>query len=363
MKIRNLSLINYRNYEKLNIELSSGVNVFQGANAQGKTNILEAIYYCGFGKSHRTNKVKDIIMWDKEYSIIKLYIEMERIDRQIEISLLSDGKKGMTINKIRLLKIGDLLGVLNIVMFSPEDLRIVKESPGVRRRFLDMEISQIDKRYYNSLVDYNKVLSQRNITLKKKNPDEDIISVYDEQLSEFGEYIIQQRLNYIELINFYGKEIHKKITMGKESVEFIYKSTCDYKAPIKESILNDLRKSRKRDIGTGYTSVGPHRDDFLININDADAKDFGSQGQQRTVVLTMKFASLEIIKKIKGEYPILLLDDVLSELDINRQKFVLKSIERIQTFITLTGYKDVKKFLQGNYKLFTVTDGNIKVEE
>lgn len=363
MKIRNLSLINYRNYETLNIELSSGVNVFQGANAQGKTNILEAIYYCGFGKSHRTNKVKDIIMWDKEYSIIRLYIEMERIDKEIEISLLSDGKKGMTINKIKLLKIGDLLGVLNIVMFSPEDLRIVKESPGVRRRFLDMEISQIDKRYYNSLVDYNKVLSQRNIILKNKSPDKDIISVYDDQLSELGEYIVQQRLNYIELINFYGKDIHKKITMNKENVEFLYKSSCDYEAPIKDNILKDLRKNRKRDISSGFTSVGPHRDDFLININDADAKDFGSQGQQRTVVLTMKFASLEIIKKIKGEYPILLLDDVLSELDINRKKFVLKSIEGIQTFITLTGYQDIKNILEENYRLFTVTDGNIKVEE
>ena len=363
MKIRNLDLINYRNYEKLNIEFSTGVNVFQGANAQGKTNILEAIYYCSFGKSHRTNKVKDIIMWDKKFARIRLYIEMERIDKQIEINLLSDGKKGMTINKIKLLKIGDLLGVLNIVMFSPEDLRIVKESPGVRRRFLDMEISQIDKRYYNALVAYNKVLSQRNIILKKKNPDNDIISVYDTQLSEFGEYIVEQRINYIKLINLYGKEIHKKITMNKENVEFLYKSTCEYENPIKENIIKDLIKNRKRDIATGYTSVGPHRDDFLININKADAKDFGSQGQQRTVVLTMKFASLEIIKKVKGEYPILLLDDVLSELDINRKKFVLKSIDGIQTFITLTGYEDIEKFLDGDYKLFTVKDKSIKVEE
>lgn len=356
MKIRNISLMNYRNYEQLNIELGKDVNVFQGENAQGKTNILESIYFAAFGRSHRTNKQKDLIKWDKNAATVKIYIEKERLDKTIMMNLLSDGKKSISVNKVKLTKIGDLLGILNVVMFSPEDLKIVKESPGVRRRFLDMEISQLDKRYYNSLVIYNKVLAERNALLKSRRVDKNVLDIYDIKLSHEADYIRKQRLNYIKLLNTYGQPIHHEISSQKENIEFEYQCTFAMDKSLKE----DLFTRRAMDLDRGTTTIGVHRDDFSIKINGMNAKDFGSQGQQRTVVLTLKFASLEIIQKINGEYPILLLDDVLSELDLSRKKFILKSIENIQTVITCTGVENIEDYLTGNYKLFNVENGLVK---
>lgn len=359
MKIRNISLLNYRNYNQLNIELGKDVNVFQGENAQGKTNILESIYYCAFGRSHRTNKVKDLIMWDKKNAQIRVYIEKDRLDKTIEMNLLSDGKKSISVNKVKLTKIGDLLGVLNVVMFSPEDLKIVKESPGIRRRFLDMEISQLDKQYYNALVNYNKVLAERNALLKSRRIDKNILEIYDIKLSEQASYIARQRVNYVNMLNSYGKSIHQEITTQKEEIRYVYKSSFSLEGNLTDNLKNELTRKRETDIDRGTTSAGIHRDDLLIFINDVDAKDFGSQGQQRTAVLTMKFSSLEIIKKVKGEYPILLLDDVLSELDLSRKKFILKSIENIQTVITCTGVENIEEYLTGSYRLFNVQNGYI----
>lgn len=359
MKIHNISLMNYRNYDELNIVLGDNVNVFQGENAQGKTNILEAIYYCAFGRSHRTTKGKDLIKWATENARIKIFIDMERLDKTIEVNLLSDGRKSISINKVKLTKIGDLLGVLNVVMFSPEDLRIVKDSPGVRRRFLDMEISQLDRKYYNALVTYNKVLAERNALLKSRRVDKNVLDIYDIKLSEEAGYIVSQRMNYINLLNSYGTAIHEEITKGKEKIKFEYKCSFDLTGSIKENLNTTLKKQRVKDMERGTTSAGIHRDDFIIEINGADTKDFGSQGQQRTAVLTMKFSSLEIIRKIKGEYPVLLLDDVLSELDLSRKKFILKSIENIQTVITCTGVENIEEYLAGSYRLFNVKNGSI----
>ncbi len=359
MKIRNISLMNYRNYNQLNIELGKDVNVFQGENAQGKTNILESIYYCAFGRSHRTNKVKDLIMWDKKSAQIRIYIEKDRLDKTIEMNLLSDGRKSISVNKVKLTKIGDLLGVLNVVMFSPEDLKIVKESPGIRRRFLDMEISQLDKQYYNALVAYNKVLAERNALLKSRRIDKNVLDIYDIKLSEHASYIARQRVNYVSMLNSYGRSIHQEITTQKEEIRYVYKSSFSLEGNLKDNLKSELIRKREIDIDRGTTSAGIHRDDLLIFINDVDAKDFGSQGQQRTAVLTMKFSSLEIIKKVKGEYPILLLDDVLSELDLSRKKFILKSIENIQTVITCTGVENIEEYLTGSYRLFNVQNGSI----
>ncbi|HSP46577.1 MAG TPA: DNA replication/repair protein RecF [Clostridiaceae bacterium] len=357
MKIRYLNLMNYRNYEELNIELNDGVNVFQGENAQGKTNILEAMYYCAFGRSHRTTKDKELVRWDMENARIRLYVEKERLDKLIEVNLLKDGRKSIGINKIKIKKIGDLLGTLNVVMFSPEDLKIVKESPVLRRRFLDMEISQLDKKYYNSLIIYNKVLNERNTLLKGRRPDHHIMDVYDEQLADSGVYLIRQRLNYISMLNAEGKGIHKEITSEKEDIEFVYRPNVEICDDLRERYLEAMKTNRAKDVERGNTSVGVHRDDFTIHINGIDTKSYGSQGQQRTAVLTMKFSSLEIIKNIKGEYPVLLLDDVLSELDLSRKKFILKSIENIQTVITCTGVENIEDYLTGNYRLFNVRDG------
>ena len=316
MFIKKLMLLNYRNYKNVNIDFSRNVNVFMGDNAQGKTNILESIYYCGLAKSHRTSKDRELINWDEDGAYISLSIGKERLDKRIDINILKDGKKAIRVNSIKINKIGELFGTFNVVMFSPEDLKIIKESPGIRRRFIDMELCQINNRYYYNLVQYNKVLNERNTLLKSRKITDDILDIYDEQLIKFGEYI-------------------------------------------KEKFRSCLIKNRKRDKEKGITTVGPHRDDFIVLINNIDTKSYGSQGQQRTAVLTMKFSSLKIIKEITGEYPVLLLDDVLSELDFNRKKYILSTINNIQTIITCTGISDICEYLDNESKIFKVQEGHI----
>lgn len=359
MYIKNMMLVNYRNYEQLNIELSKSVNVFIGDNAQGKTNILESIYYGAFAKSHRTSRDKELINWNKDKAYISLLVGKERLDKKIDINILRDGKKAIKVNSIKVNKIGELFGTFNVVMFSPEDLKVIKEAPSLRRRLLDMELSQISKKYYFNLVQYNKILNERNILLKSKNLNLDVLEVYDLQLAEYAEYIISERLKYIEKINLYGKEIHKEITSGKEQIQFKYNSTVSVLENFKVNFLKKLRDNIHRDKEKGLTSVGPHRDDFNVYINDIDTKTFGSQGQQRTAVLTIKFSALKIIKEITGEYPVLLLDDVLSELDINRKRYILGTISGIQTIITCTGISDLEDYLDNEAKVFNVSNGQI----
>jgi DNA replication and repair protein RecF len=358
MYVKNISLVSYRNYSNLNIELSKSVNVFIGDNAQGKTNILESIYYCAFAKSHRTSKDKELITWDKDKAYISVLIGKNRIDKKIDINILRDGKKAIKVNNIKINKIGELFGTFNVVMFSPEDLKVIKEAPNLRRKLLDMELSQISPKYYFNLVQYNKILNERNVLLKSKAFNEDVLEVYDIQLIEFADYIISKRLEYIEKINNYGIEIHKEITSGKEDINFKYNCTVnldDFKNNYSKKLKDNLLRDREK----GLTSVGPHRDDFNVFINNIDVKTFGSQGQQRTSILTMKFSSLKIIKEVTGEYPVLLLDDVLSELDINRQKYILSTIQDIQTIITCTGVDDLRDYLDDKAKRFVVSSGQI----
>ncbi|MDT8719520.1 DNA replication/repair protein RecF [Clostridium sp. 19966] len=363
MYIKYLQLLNYRNYKQLLVELCSNVNVFIGDNAQGKTNILESIYYCSFGKSHRTSKDKELIKWDENEAFIKLQVIRERLDKKIEIKILKEGKKAININSIKINKISELMGNCAVVMFSPEDLKIIKESPGNRRRFLDMELCQLDGRYYYNLVQYNKVLTERNITLKGRNVDRAILDIYDEQLSSFAEYIIKKRLWYIKKLNEFGNDIHKEITEDKENIEFKY--ICHFKSydDLKHDLLENLIRNREKDIEKKMTSVGPHRDDFDIYINGVDTRSFGSQGQQRTSILTIKFSSLNIIKEVTGEYPILLLDDVLSELDLKRKRYVLSSINQVQTIITCTGIEDIKSYIDDRANIFYVKDGKVQQDK
>lgn len=361
MYISKLMLRNFRNYKQLDIELSKGVNVFTGDNAQGKTNILEGIYYCSLGKSHRTNKDKELISWNEKDAYIKLQAIKTRLDKSIEIKIFKEGKKAINVNSIKLKKISELIGVFNVVIFSPEDLKIVKDSPSYRRRFLDIEISKLNSRYYHNLVQYNKILDERNSVLKNFNSESnDIIDIYDIQLSKFGAEIIKERLKYLIKLNEEGIKIHDAITSSKESIYFKYISDINNDSNIEVELLNCLKVNKKRDFFKKSTSVGPHRDDFLIEINGIDTRSFGSQGQQRTSILTIKFASLNIIKAEIGEYPVLLLDDVLSELDTSRQKFILNSIIDVQTIITCTGINEIKKYLKEDYKLFIVKEGKIE---
>ena len=359
MFIKRLQMLNYRNYNALDIELCPNVNVFMGDNAQGKTNILEAIYYCAFAKSHRTSKDKELINWNGEHAFISVDVGRERLDKRIDISILKDGKKSIRINKIKIKKIGELFGNFNVVMFSPEDLRIIKDSPGVRRKFIDMELCQLNPKYYYNLVQYNKVLNERNILLRNRSTSSEMLEIYDMQLVEFGYNIIRERIKYIESLNKYAEKIHSDITSGKEKINFKYISTIKDLENIKENFYTLLEKNRSKDCDRGATSIGPHRDDFFIYINDIDTKSYGSQGQQRTAVLTMKFSSLEIIKELTGEFPVLLLDDVLSELDFNRKKYILSTIGQIQTVITCTGIEDLYEYLDEKAKVFKVKNGEI----
>lgn len=358
MYVKNISLFNYRNYSNLSIELCKNVNVFVGDNAQGKTNIIESIYYGAFAKSHRTSKDKELINWKSDKAYISLLIGKNRLDKKIDINILRDGKKAIKVNNIKVNKIGELFGTFNVVMFSPEDLKVIKEAPNLRRRLLDMELSQINSKYYFNLVQYNKILSERNILLKSRNFNEDVLEVYDIQLIEYADYIISKRLEYIDKINHYGNDIHKEITSGKEKINFKYSCTVNLDN-FKSNYLKKLKDNLLKDREKGLTSAGPHRDDFNVFINDVDVKIFGSQGQQRTSILTMKFSSLKIIKEVTGEYPVLLLDDVLSELDISRKRYILSTIKDIQTVITCTGIDDLKDYLDNNARTFIVSNGQI----
>lgn len=359
MFIKRLQMLNYRNYNVLDISLGPHVNVFMGDNAQGKTNILEGIYYCAFARSHRTSKDRELINWNSDNALLSVTVGRERLDKRIDISILKDGKKAIQINKIKIKKIGELFGNFNVVMFSPEDLKIIKDSPGVRRKFIDMELCQLNPKYYYNLVQYNKVLNERNSILRNRNINKDILDVYDMQLVEFGYNIIIDRLEYIQKLNKYSAKIHSDITSGKEKIEFKYISTIKDLENIKENFYSLLEKNRSRDCERGITSIGPHRDDFTVLINDIDTKSYGSQGQQRTAVLTIKFSSLKIIKELTGEHPVLLLDDVLSELDFSRKRYILSTIGDIQTIITCTGIEDLYEYLDDKSKVFKVKDGEI----
>lgn len=359
MFIKRLQMLNYRNYNVLDINLGPNVNVFMGDNAQGKTNILEGIYYCAFARSHRTSKDRELINWKADNALLSVSVGRDRLDKRIDISILKDGKKAIQINKIKIKKIGELFGNFNVVMFSPEDLKIIKDSPGIRRKFIDMELCQLNPRYYYNLVQYNKVLNERNSILRNRNINKDILDIYDMQLVEFGYNIIMERLEYIKKLNKYSAKIHSDITSGKEKIEFKYTSTIKDLENIKENFYSLLEKNRTRDSERGITTVGPHRDDFIVLINDIDTKSYGSQGQQRTAVLTIKFSSLKIIKELTGEHPVLLLDDVLSELDFSRKRYILSTIGDIQTIITCTGIEDLYEYLDDKSKVFKVKDGEI----
>lgn len=363
MYIEYLKLINYRNYDEAEINLSKGTNIFIGDNAQGKTNILESIYFCSLGRSHRTSKDKEIVKWQQKECSIEVFVKRNRIDKKIFVKIFSDGKKAISVNSIKIKKISELMGNFNSVIFSPEDLKIVKESPAYRRKFMDMELCKLNNKYYYNLVQYNKVLNERNISIKKwRNPDMDIIDVYDRQLANFGGYIIQQRINYIKSIDEKSKKIHEEVTSGKEKINFKYITAIKDTKNFSDGLYLLLKENRKNDIEKKYTSVGPHRDDFSIKINDVDTRAFGSQGQQRTAILTIKFASMEVIKEVTGEYPVLLLDDVLSELDSKRQSYILNSIKNVQTLITCTGIGEINSIIDGNAKVFSVKNGKIIYE-
>ena len=358
MIIKSLELMNFRNYEFLDLKFSEGTNILYGDNAQGKTNVLEAIYLSATTKSHKGSKDKDIVGFDKEEAHIRTYLAKEGIEYKIDMHLRKNKSKGVAVDGQKLKKAADLLGLLNVVFFSPEDLSIIKNGPAERRRFVDMELCQLDKFSLYNLNHYNKIVNQRNKLLKDMyfNPQlKDTLNIWDSQLVSFGSKIIERRRMFVGQLNesIYG--IHKKLSGDRE--ELIIKYEPDVEIDDFETIL---KKNQEKDIKLKQTSVGPHRDDFSFMTGNIDIRKFGSQGQQRTAALSLKLSEIEIVKKITKDTPVLLLDDVLSELDSNRQNYLLNSIGNIQTIITCTG---LDEFVNNRFeinKVFKVVEGTIQ---
>ena len=341
MIIEKVVLNNFRNYNSLEIDLNENINIIYGNNAQGKTNIIESIFLCSYGKSFRTKKEKELIKFGEEKADVEIFYK--RTDRQGKIKAEIEEKKAFFVNDIKQSKVSDIVGKINIIIFTPDDIDIIKDGPERRRKFLDMMISSLRPKYIHLLNSYNNCLEQRNNYLKQikyENKKENMLDIWDEQLSEIAVQIYEYRNIFIEKYKEKIKDIHKIITKsGEEDIKIIY----NYNGRKKEEFLEKLKKNREIDIARGFTSTGIHRDDFTIYINEKPVSIYGSQGQQRTTVLTLKLCELEIVKEEIGENPILLLDDFMSELDQKRRKSLLENIQGNQVIITCTDKIELAK--------------------
>ena len=348
MRIKRLKVENFRNLEKLDIEFSDGVNIIYGNNAQGKTNIIEAIYIFSFGKSFRANRDIELLKFDKEYFLSN--IEIMKKDRELEMDFGFDkisNKKMIKVNGVIQKKISDIIGKLNVVVFKPEDIKIVTDAPSVRRKYIDYLISSISKGYLENITKYKKVLEERNNLLKEikiklkgnrvlEKNDEDFLDVYDKLLSKLNYEIYNERKRVIEKLNNYIYGIHLKLTenyINNEKLHIKYVSNVEEDI---QKMYNNLIKSRLNDINKGYTSFGIHRDDYIISINSLDVSIYGSQGQKKSSIISLKLSELKVIEEVIGEKPVLLLDDYMSELDERRRLKFLDIIEDIQIIITTT---------------------------
>lgn len=354
MHIKNILLENFRNYDNQEINLNENINIIYGNNAQGKTNIIESLFLCAYGKSFRAKKDKELIKFDKD--LCKVVVSYSKIDREGTIKAEINDKKTFFVNGVKQNKISDIIGKINVVIFTPDDIEIIKDGPQKRRRFLDMMISSLRPNYLHLLNSYNKVLEQRNnflrqIKLENKNPA--MLDIWDEQLSEYSFKIYEYRKYFIEKIANSIEDIHSLITKcGKEDIKIKYISNSKNK----ESFLENLKKSRAVDIKRGFTATGVHRDDFMIYINSRPVSIFGSQGQQRTAILTLKLCELKIVKEEIGDTPILLLDDYMSELDEKRRTSFLENIKGNQVIITCTDRID----LENESSIYYVENGICK---
>jgi len=362
MWVSSLSASGFRNLEISNWELSPGVNIIHGMNAQGKTSALEAVYFCAFGRSLRAGSDKELIEFKQQSAHVRVEIDRDGYNSTLDAHIERNGTKstkGLSINRVPIKHMKDLFGRLLVVMFSPEDLKLVKSGPYERRRFMDMEICQLSPVYYSHLKEYHRALKQRNALLKILQKDktqsfQESISIWDEQLANCGQRIMKLRSAFVKKIDEIAREIHLNITQGTEMLKLTYTpSISDI-----EKYLDNLVKVHARDMGQATTTLGIHKDDISFTINNISARYFGSQGQQRTAALSIKLAEIEIIKQSTKETPVLLLDDVLSELDGNRQNFLLRQIGDLQTLITCTGLEDILLTMK-DHKIIKMVDGKI----
>ncbi|GER67296.1 DNA replication and repair protein RecF [Weizmannia acidilactici] len=368
MYLQELELTNYRNYETLTIPFENKVNVILGENAQGKTNLMESIYVLAMAKSHRTANDKELIRWDADYAKIKGRIHKTHDSFPLELTISKKGKKAKY-NHIEQKKLSQYIGNMNVVMFAPEDLNLVKGSPQVRRRFIDMEIGQISPVYLYDVSQFQKILQQRNHYLKqlqmKKQTDRTMLDVLTEQFIENAVKIVKRRFEFIRLLEEWAGPIHHMISRGLETLEILYKPSLDVSEELNWSKMIKMYENKfaeiwEREIDRGVTMIGPHRDDLAFIVNGRDVHTFGSQGQQRTAALSVKLAEIELIYSEIKEYPILLLDDVLSELDDFRQSHLLNAIQgRVQTFVTTTSVDGIDHQTLREASMYTVKSGKI----
>lgn len=368
MYVQELSLHQFRNYEELSLTFHPGIHLFIGDNAQGKTNLLEALYVLALVKSHRTSKEKELIMHHKDAAVIKGLVEKKYNVLPLELQISKKGRKAK-VNHIEQSRLSHYIGSLNVVMFAPEDLELVKGSPQVRRRFIDMEIGQISPTYLYYLSQYNKLIQQRNILLKdwsRRKENRPIIDVFTTQLIEIAAKILVKRSSFITLLEEWAKPIHEQISKKEESLEIKYIYSAPLSREMTEAevcavLTNKFDELREREEERGITLIGPHRDDLHFYVNGFDVQTFGSQGQQRTTALSLKLAEIELIKAEVGEYPILLLDDVLSELDDHRRTHLLRTIEnKVQTFVTNTSLEGTQFEQLKQSTVYQVSQGKIK---
>ena len=360
MRINSLSIENFRNYESLNLDFSNLRNIIIGENAQGKTNLIEAIYLCAFAKSFRTNNSADLLMFGKELAVVNANITSEDIDKNIRICINNRGKKMISKDSKLVQRTADLLKNFVVIVFSPEDLRIIKDSPEKRRSFLNTEISQLSPKYCEHLRQYNEALKQKNALLKdsfSNSYDDSILDIFDDQLSTHGFEIIKARRNFIKGLSEKANQIQNSISGEKETLNIRIDETIN--ASSAEDFKNELLARRDNDKNYGMSSAGPHRDDLIFLLNDKNARKFASQGQQRTIALSLKLAEIEIAKEVLNETPVLLLDDVLSELDIERQNFLINEISDVQLFITTTELSDLLKSKIKDANIIKVKNGNV----
>lgn len=362
MYIKNIELKNFRNYEELRLDFDENVNLILGRNAQGKTNLLEAVYVSSIGRSFRTNRDSDMIKFGCDYA--KVFLETVKADDEgsVEIIFNKDKNKFAKIDGVKIKKTSELLKNVYIVIFSPEDLKIVKDEPEKRRKFIDRELCQIKPAYYDSLANYKKILMQRNAYLKETEIDTGILDIWDMQLARYGASIICLRDEFVRKISDVGCKIHSGITNGKENLRISYAPNikfCKDKKEQEELFYDLLKKSFDNDLHQRTTTKGPHKDDIEFFIDEVNVRSFGSQGQQRTAALSLKLAEINIIREESGENPVLLLDDVMSELDMERQEFLVKSFSDVQLFITTTEIPDILREKFPKCRTYEVEKGRI----
>lgn len=359
MIVKEINITNFRNLKNTKVHLSPSLNIFKGENAQGKTNLLETLYICAIGKSPRLNKIKDCITWGKNFSIIKIVVLKKFSQVEIDFRILDNNKKIILINKVPIKSLSDLLGELKIVYFFPEDLKLIKESPADRRKFMDIDLSQTSKSYFVHLKKYNLILAERNKLLKQCKTIDAVnqtINIWNEQLAVSASEIIFERIKFLEKLSPLVMNAHREISGNEQVLNISYVGECgETKDEIKSKLLQLYNQTLEKDFSLGYTTIGPHKDDIKIDLDGIDIRIFGSQGQQRTASLALKFAEINLFEKEFGEPPILLLDDVLSELDESRQNHLIQMSKKCQTILTCTNL--IKT--DNDFNIFNIKQGEI----